>query len=239
MTLDNIADKASSLGIDTVAVTDHLMKPNDIENLKITRDEINNFKSSGHETNILFGVEVCEVSGDGLTLLNQKIVEEMHFDIIIGGVHETHMLAGSSLRDVALMQHRHHLLMMENPLIEILVHPWWLDKNEFKKLNIVWPADMSFIPEVLTIELAHASVRTHTYIEISTMSGLCNKDTSSKFQKDLVEYYRLLYHEGALFAIGSDAHELSDISTFQIGVDLIKKIGINKNRIWQPKTDIK
>jgi histidinol phosphatase-like PHP family hydrolase len=239
MTVNNIAGKASSLGIDIVAVTDHLMKPNDIENLKITRNDINNFKSSGHAKNVLFGVEVCEVSGDGSTLLNQKLVEEMQFDVIIGGIHETHVPAGSSLKDVALMQHRHHLFMMENPLIEILVHPWWLDKNEFKKLNIAWPVDMSFIPEVLTIELAHASLRTHTYIEISTMSGLCNRDTSPKFKRDLVEYYRLLHHEGALFAIGSDAHELSDISTFQIGVDLIKQIGIGADRMWQPKTDIK
>lgn len=238
MTFSNIADKAAELGINVAAVTDHLMKPEDVEDLKITRDDILKFRVKGYKPCILFGVEVCEVGADGSTLLDKKLAKEMCFEVVIGGVHETHMPCGASLGDMAVMQHRHHLIMMENPLIDILVHPWWLDKNEFERLCIEWPTDMSFIPEALTVELAKASRRTNTYIEISTMSGLCNKDSSPKFKQDLLAYYRVLNREGALFAIGTDTHELSEMSTFSTASDLIKAIGISEDRMWQPKSSI-
>ena len=235
MTLLNIAERSAELGIDVAAVTDHLMKNEDVEDLVITRNEILDFRSQGHKTSILFGVEVCETAADGSILLDKKLCEDMCFEVVIGGVHETHMPHGASLGDMAVMQHRHHIMMMENPLVEILVHPWWLDKSEFERLSIEWPEDMSFIPEELTVELANASRRTNTYIEISTMSGLCNKDTSPKFKQDLLEYYRLLNREGALFAVGTDTHELSEMTTFSSASDLIKAINISESRMWQPK----
>lgn len=238
MTFSNIASQSTELGINVVAVTDHLMKPEDVDDLRTTRRDILNFRVKGHKSCILFGVEVCEIAADGSTLLDKVLTEEMCFEVVIGGVHETHMPHSASLGNVAIMQHRHHLIMMENPLIDILAHPWWLDKSEFESLCIEWPTDMSFIPETLTVELAKASRSTNTYIEISTMSGLCNKDTSPKFKKDLLEYYRLLNREGALFAIGTDTHELSEMSTFSTASDLIKAIGINEDRMWQPKSNI-
>jgi len=234
MSFRHIAARAAELAIDVVGITDHLMKPGDIEDLKRTREELLGFRAGLKSPALLFGVEVCEIAPDGSTLLSPQLAEEMRFEVVIGGVHETHMPRGASLHDMAMTQHRHHIMMMENPLIGILVHPWWLDKDEFRRLSIEWPADMSFIPEALTVELAKASRSTNTYIEISAMSGLCNKDSSPQFKKDLLSYYRLLNREGALFAIGTDAHELSDISTFSAAADLVKAIGIDEGRIWQP-----
>ena len=234
MSFGNIAARAAELAIDVAGITDHLMKPEDIEDLKRTREELLGFRANRKSPVLLFGVEVCEIAADGSTLLSPQLAEEMRFEVIIGGVHETHMPRGASLHDMAMTQHRHHLMIMQNPLIEILVHPWWLDNDEFRRLSIEWPSDMSFIPEALTVELAKASRRTNTYIEISAMSGLRNKDTSPQFKIDLMSYYRLLNREGALFAIGTDAHELSEVSTFSAATDLIKAIGIGENRIWQP-----
>ena len=234
MTFRHIGASAAELSIDVVVIADHLMKSEDVENLKRTREELLEFRSSNRAPALLFGVEVCEIAPDGSTLLSPQLVDQMRFEVVIGGVHETHMPRGASLQDMTRMQHRHHIMMMENPLIDILVHPWWLDFDEFDRLCIEWPADMSFIPDSLTVELAEASRRTGTYIEISTMSGLCNRQTSYRFKEDLMAYYRLLNREGALFAIGTDAHELSEMSTFSAATDLIRTIGIDKDRIWQP-----
>ena len=236
MTFQHIADRAMEQQIDVVGITDHLMGHKDIALLKQTREELLRFRANCRSTTMLFGVEVCEIGPDGSTLLDAHLADELGFELVIGGVHETHMHCGASLADVAVTQHRHHIMMMENPLIEILVHPWWLDRNEFERLGIAWPDDMSFIPEALSMELAHASRRTNTCIEISTMSGFRNADTSARFKHDLLAYYQLLNREGALFAIGSDAHELSEMGSFADAVQIIKMIGIGEDRLWQPKT---
>ena len=41
--------------------------------------------------------------------------------------------------------------------------------------------------------------------------------------------------EGALFAIGSDAHELSEMDSIKDAVQIIEMIGIGEDRLWQPK----
>ena len=234
MSFQRIAERASALHINTIAITDHLMKPEDIDSLKITRQELSAFRNQRTEVAFLFGVEVCETASDGQTLLTKQLADEMGFEVIIGGVHETHMPPGASLEAMAQRQHKHHMLMMENPLIHILVHPWWLDSAEFQRLGIPWPEDMAFLPQALTVQLAHASRSTNTYIEISTLSGLCNRETSPAFKQGLSDYYRLLNREGALFAIGTDAHTLSDLDTISKAKELISTIGIGEDRLWQP-----
>ena len=111
----------------------------------------------------------------------------------------------------------------------------FFQQQEFQRLNFEWPQDLSFVPTDLTVELARASRRTNTYIEISTMSGLCNQDVSGKFQKSYEAYYRLLRDEGALFAIGTDTHKLEDMRTFETARDLIKKLEIPEERLYRPK----
>lgn len=235
MSFAGIADMAKRQGIDVVAVTDHLMSEQDIENLKTTAvllKESNQTNDVGVE--MLFGVEVCETDSYGNTLLTPSLIDELQFELIIGGVHETHLDKGASLIDIAQKQHKHHMMMLENPHIEILVHPWWFDRNEFLSKGFEWPQDMSFIPKELTVCLAHASAATETYIEISSMSGLCNKDSSLTYRNDLYDYYRLLNDEGALFAIGTDAHELSEMKTYDLAKELVYRIGIDESRLYRP-----
>jgi len=239
MSLKNIVEEASKLGIDAVAITDHLMKPEDIADLRITGQEIRDFRQKNNISNLLFGIEVCEIDPLGNTLLTRQLIDDLGAEVIIGGVHETHMPAGSSLADIVSRQCKHHIMMMENPLIEILVHPWWLDKAEFERLGFTWPADMSFIPKERVIELAKASGKTGTYIEISTMSGLCNSSVSESFRAGFKDYYRTLNENGALFAIGSDTHELSEMSTYGLAKQLVSDIGIDENRFYKPNKSIK
>lgn len=205
--------------------------------LRTTGNDILAYKASHPDmkVSLIFGVEVCEVNHDGYVLLDKSMIGDIGLHLVIGGVHETHCQPGASLAEVARVQHQHHMLFMENPLIHILVHPWWFDKAEFERLSIPWPEDMSFIPREYTVELAHASARTKTYIEISTMSGLLNKDTSRQFKEDLKEYYRLLAQEGAYFAIGTDAHELSEMDTVSAALDLVKELQIPEERLWRPE----
>ena len=235
MTLGNIAQKAAELGVGVVAITDHLMKPEDVEGLKATKRDIMEFNAKAMDgVKILYGVEVCVTGKDGSTLFTRGLADELACDVVIGGVHETYMPKGASLGDMVTEQCRHHIMLMENPLMDILVHPWWLDKAEFERLGIPWPDDLSFIPKDRIIELAHTSKATGTYIEISTMSGLCNKDVSERFRADFYDYYRLLYEEGALFAIGTDTHELSEMGTFSLAKSLIASIGMDEERLYRP-----
>ena len=234
MRLPNIAKRAEELGIDTVVITDHLMKGRDVEELRLMGNDVLAFRTSMPKTNVLFGVEVCEVNSQGLTLLDESLISNIALNLVIGGVHETHVAPGASLEEVARVQHAHHMMMMRNPLITILVHPWWFDKEEFDRLGLPWPEDLSFVPEELTRELGRASAETKTYIEISTMSGLCNRDTGDKFKASLREYYRILRDEGAYFAIGTDAHELSELNTIEEAVKLVRELEIPEDRFWQP-----
>ncbi|MCC8162319.1 MAG: PHP domain-containing protein [Lachnospiraceae bacterium] len=234
MTLKNMESRAKRIGVDTIAITDHLMSERDVDELLTTRDDILSFRSGKPGVNVLFGVEVCEVNHEGMTLLDEELIRHLNLELVIGGVHETHVQQGASLEEVAVMQHRHHMMMMENPLISILVHPWWLDREEFTRLSLTWPENMSFIPEELTVELAHASRRTHTFIEISTMSGLCNRDASAQFRNDLQRYYQLLMNEGAYFAVGTDSHQISEMESIASALEMVKKLQIPEDRFWQP-----
>ena len=240
VTLSNLSRIAEELKINALAVTDHLMKPEDVADLRLTGRDIREYNSRAENSRvpILFGVEVCETAKDGSTLLDKALIDELQFDVIIGGVHGTHMPEGATLEEIAVTQHKHHMIFMENPYIDILVHPWWLDKQEFERLNFDWPQDLSFVPRELTVELARASKRTNTYIEISTISGLCNGDVSEAFRNSYEEYYRLLKDEGALFTIGTDTHKLADMRTFESARELIKKLQISEERFYRPKSNI-
>lgn len=234
MRLDNIAKQAERNHIDVIAITDHLQKGRDVEELRMTGNDILAFKTHFPKVKILFGVEVCEVNDSGLTLIDESMLGDICLNLVIGGVHETHVQEGASLETVAKVQHEHHMMMMNDSLIEILVHPWWFDKEEFTRKNLSWPDDMSFIPDEYTVELARASKETGTYIEISTMSGLCNQDISAKFREDYKRYYKLLADEGAYFAIGTDAHRLEDMNTIKEAIKLVKELKISESKIWQP-----
>jgi histidinol phosphatase-like PHP family hydrolase len=235
MTFDNIMAEATKLGIDVVAITDHLMRPKDIANLRKTGRLIREFRDKNSVDNIIFGVEVCEIDHNGKTLLTKELIDDLGIELVIGGVHETHLGPGIETNHIANRQFVHQSMMMVNPLIEILVHPWWLDKAEFERKHFPWPEDMSFIPIQRTKDLANASKRYGTYIEISTMSGLCNADVSESFRAGYLDYYKLLYEHGALFALGSDAHELSEMRSYDFARRMVAEIGIDENRLYKPK----
>jgi histidinol phosphatase-like PHP family hydrolase len=231
MAINNIVEVAATLRLDMIGITDHLMKEEDFDKLIRVKHDM---KTCHDKMRMLYGVEVCEIDRFGSLLLCESNYDELGFDFAIGGIHATHVPRGSTLEQIAEIQHNHQKMMMGNHLIDILAHPWWFDKTEFRNLKLKWPDDMTFIPQEYTVNLAHLSAKTGTAIEVSTMSGLLNKDVSGKFRKQYKEYIELLYKEGAILSPGSDAHKVAELRSIEVAFDLFKEIGVADDRIWKP-----
>jgi histidinol phosphatase-like PHP family hydrolase len=231
MELPAIAHECRRLGVTSIGITDHLNTLDKLDlHVPILRD-IQELEAPG--VKIYFGVELNYIGCDQGFAFSQEIMEQYGFQFAIGGIHSTYLdeYVEKKLVDI---QHRHHLRTCQDPLVQVLVHPYWFSKGEFDRQGWPWFSSMKVVPQSYVRELGQASKETGTAIEINGKANLQNPAFSQRYVHEYREFLSILAQEGAVFCCGSDAHDISHLEAIQATWQMAEQLDLTPEQIWCP-----
>jgi histidinol phosphatase-like PHP family hydrolase len=230
MQVADIVRRAEALGLTSIAITDHLNRPEQLVLHERIRTELEALRPA---IEVYFGVELNFYNTTGKFPYSTAAKEALGFEVTLGGVHGTYVATDDRATIIAL-QHAHHLFTCNDPLVDVLVHPWWFPWEEFQAKGLRWFADMADIPEALHRELARTARATATAIELNASAIFLNPRYSDRFKEDYRHYVRILAEEGVKFALASDAHRLSELGRTSVVEDLLTDLAISEQQVWRP-----
>lgn len=231
MEVPAIVQECRRLGVTALGITDHLNSLDKLElHLPIKRD----IQSLAPEMDLYFGVELNFTSADGGFAFSREVKEQYGFQFAIGGIHGTY-LDTYDLKKIVDVQHRHHLKTCRDPLVDVLVHPYWFGKGEFDKKGWPWFDSLQSVPESYARELGQTAKETSTAIEINACSNLTNPAYSERYVKEYIEFLAVVAAEGCCFALGSDAHDIGRLKDIRMAWQVAKHLNLPADRIWHPQ----
>ena len=175
MEIPAIVQECTRLGVTALCITDHLNSLDKVDLHVPILQDIQELEDPGIE--IYFGVELNYTGYDQGFAFSQEIAERYGFQFAIGGIHATYLDEYDITRMVDI-QHKHHLKTCQDPLVQVLVHPYWFSKGEFDRHGWPWFASMKVGPASYVRELAQASKETGTAIEINGKANLKTQDSA-------------------------------------------------------------
>jgi histidinol phosphatase-like PHP family hydrolase len=231
MQLPAIVQECRRLGVTSLGITDHL---NSLDKLYLhvpILQDIQGLEEPGIE--VYFGVELNYTGCDQEFAFSQEIAAQYGFQFAIGGIHATY-LEEYDVQKMVDIQHRHHLKTCRDPLVQVLVHPYWFSKGEFNRKGFPWFDAMKVVPYSYARELAQASKETGTAIEINGKANLRNPRFSQDYVQQYHEFLSILAQEGAIFCCGSDAHDISHLEAIRATWQVVEQLNVPRERIWRP-----
>ena len=231
MEIPAIIEECERLGVTTLGITDHL---NSLDKLDLHVPILRDIEGlNGTNIEVYFGVELNFTGHDRGFAFSQEIKQEYGFQFAIGGIHSTYLDEYDAERLVEV-QHKHHLKTCEDPLVQVLVHPYWFSKSEFDARGWTWPDSMPAVPQSCVRELGQASRETGTAIEINSMANLSRSRFSENYVREYYGFLAALAEEGAIFSCGSDAHDIGHLASIQDSWQTAERLGLSLDRIWRP-----
>ena len=231
LTVEAIIRKAEGLRLTSIAITDHL---NRLEQLPAFRDIERDIEQVDTDLEVWFGVELNYQGCDGEYAYSAEIAEEYGFQVVIGGIHSTYS-DSQDPTEIIDIQQRHHMKTLEDPLLDVLVHPYWFGAGELdKRTPEWWEGLMGNFPEERIAELADASKANGTAIEVNAAAMFHNAHYSDGFKLAYVEFIKKLAERGALFTVGSDAHDIIQLGWTDYAEGLLVGLGVPEEQWWKP-----
>jgi histidinol phosphatase-like PHP family hydrolase len=228
-----IVAECERLGLQSIAMTDHMYGLHDMDRHVLIRKDVEKLPPDiGVE--VYYALELNFLAIDENFPFSREVKEQYGFQFAIGGIHGTY-LEEYDLKKLVDIQHRHHLKVCRDPLVQVLVHPYWFGKGEFDKKGFPWFDSMKAVPESYTRELGQAARQTGTAIEINASANLTNPAHGEDFVKGYVDYLSILADEGATFSVGSDAHDIGSLSAVRAAWAVVEQLGLPADRIWRPR----
>jgi len=234
MEIPSIVRECKRLGVTSLGITDHLNSLDKLELHVPIRRDIEELEDAGVE--VYFGVELNFTGYDRGFAFSQEIKEEYGFQFAIGGIHSTY-LEEYDLKKLVDIQHRHHLKTCQDPLVQVLVHPYWFSKGEFEGNGWPWFNSMKVVPESYVRELGQTSKETGTAIEINGKANLRNPTLGEDYVREYIDFLYILAEEGTIFSLGSDAHDISHLEAIRDSWQVAEQLGLSQDRIWRPKCE--
>jgi histidinol phosphatase-like PHP family hydrolase len=231
MEIPAIIQECERLGMTCVGITDHLNTLDKAELHVPIREDLEKVDT---EMEVYLGVELNFTGYDQPFAFNSDIKERYGFQFAIGGIHSSY-LEEYDLKKLIDIQHQHHLNTCQDPLVQVLVHPYWFGKGEFDRNDWPWFDSMKVVPESYTRELGQVAKETGTAIEINGSANLENSSYSEDYVREYVDYLTVLAEEGVVFAVGSDAHDINRLATVQTPWRVIDQLEIPVERVWRPE----
>ena len=239
MEVGAIVERCRSLGVAKLGITDHL---NALDKLPLHRPIRADIEALGAEpgdsaepgdVEVYFGVELNFLGAEGDFAYSEEVRDELGFQFAIGGIHATY-LDEYDIEKLVAIQHRHHLRTCEDPLVHVLVHPYWFPKREFDEKGFPWFDTMKAVPESMTRELGAAARETGTAVEINACANLVNAQMPDGFFEEYVEYLAILESTGVTLCPGSDAHRIGTLKEIESAWAAMERLGLPDDRIWRP-----
>ncbi len=231
MTVPNVIRKAEELGLSSIAITDHLNGYDRLDAFRYIKSDIDAVKT---EIDVFFGVELNYLSCDGEFAYSGKIHEEFGFEVVIGGIHSAYTDSDDT-EEVLGIQHRHFMKTMENPLVDVLVHPFWFPRTEVdSRPPGFWENLILSIPDDHIREWAGASRENRCAIEVNVAGIFYNPAYTGRFKEAYIGLLARLKENGALFSVGSDAHYIGRLGSSDYAEGLLAGMGAGEEQLWAP-----
>ena len=225
-----ILEECERIGVTRLGLADHL---NTLDKLEFHRQIRADIASLDTTVEVFFGVELNFLGPDGAFAFSSDVKEELGFQFAIGGIHSTYLDAYDLGRMVDV-QHRHHLQTCRDPLVDVLVHPYWFGKGEFDRNGWPWFDSMQAVPERYARELGQTAKETGTAIEINGCANLTNPSYSDTYVREYLAFLATVAEEGAHFSFGSDAHDIGQLQHVERVWQAAEELGLPEDRIWSP-----
>ncbi len=232
LTVPNIIRKLDECGLTSIAITDHLNHLGQLETFRFIKADI---AALDTPLEVFFGVELNYQACDGEFAYDAAIHEEYGFEVVIGGIHSTYT-DSQDMREVLDIQHRHFMRTLENPLLDVLVHPFWFGRNEVNQRAPEWWEELiETIPDDYVNAWARASAQNRCAIELNVAAIFYYDAMSARFRDNYVALVDRLQRAGALFSVGSDAHDLSQLGRTDYAEGLLDGLRIPASQVWRPR----
>ncbi|HET6428538.1 MAG TPA: PHP domain-containing protein [Phycisphaerae bacterium] len=230
MEVQPVIDAWRAAGVTCMGFTDHL---NRADQLTSHRRILADIRAAATDIPVHFGVELNFTGPDEGFVWSPDIKGEYGFQYAIGGIHSTY-LEQFDAGKVIEIQHRHHLAVCANGLVDALVHPWWFSTHEFRQKGFPDFGTVGRVPEKLTRELAAAAVETDTAIEIN--GGANIQGRSEDYRSAYLDYLSILAEEGVTFLLASDAHAIGHAGWLTLAWEMAEKLHLPEDRFWRPSS---
>lgn len=228
MTVPEIVAECERVGVEKLALTDHLNTPDKAELHRPILEDIRRLET---DVEVYYGVELNFMDRDGYFAYGERVRDRLGFQFAIGGIHQSY-LPTFDLDKIVDIQHRHHLRVCDDPLVSVLVHPYWFGLADYDKPG--WPSffPVGQVPEARVRELGQAAKATGTAIEINAYANLCEWPT--EFVRQYEGFLAMLAEEGPLFSVSSDSHKITHLQGVTEAWAMADRIGLSPERIWRP-----
>ena len=187
-----IVRECERLGVTALGITDHL---NTLDKLPLHRPIREDIEALETTLPVYFGVELNYTGRDAGFAYSEAVRDELGFQFAIGGIHSTY-LERHDVQEIVEIQHRHHLKTCADPLVSVLVHPYWFGRGEFDKKGWPWFDRMSVVPAAFARELGQAARDSGTAIEINGCANLDNKNYDARYVAEYREFLATVAAEG-------------------------------------------
>jgi histidinol phosphatase-like PHP family hydrolase len=232
MTVANVIRKAEQLGLTSIAITDHLNRLEQLEAFRYIKADIEAIETP---VDVYFGAELNFNRLDGDFAYSQEIEDEYEFEVIIGGIHSTYT-DSQDRREVLDIQHRHFMRTLTDPLVDVLVHPFWFGRKEVAARSAEWWEQfLDEIPESYLQEWAQASRENHCAIELNSDAIFFYDAVSAGFKARYIAMVETLAQMGTLFSVGSDAHDITKMGRTDYLEGLLHGLKIGPEQVWRPQ----
>jgi len=231
LTVPAIVSRSETGRKSSIAITDHLNHLGMLDNFRLIKRDIEQVET---DLEVWFGVELNYMDCDGEFAFSAAIKEDYGFEVVIGGIHSDSSDTQDPVELVDI-QHRHHMRTLTDPLVDVVVHPYWFGGGEWRKRSQGWWVDLiTDFPDSRITELAQASADTGHAIEVNGCAIFYNPEYSDAFKDAYVHWIARLRDAGAVFAVASDAHDISQLVTTEYVEGLLDGLNIPEAQIWRP-----
>jgi DNA polymerase (family 10) len=208
-TIEQLAEKAMAMGLEYIAITDHLRGTFSHNNLNEKKaiaqwkeiDGINaKLKVKSQKFKVLKGCEV-DILNDGRLFANDELLKK--FDIVGASVHQNFKMPKGKMTERIIRA-------MKNPNVDILFHP----TGRLLGLRPAYEVDIE--------KIIRAAKETKTILEHNAyFTRLDLKD----------EYLRMAKENGVKVAIDSDSHSIAHFPYLELGIAQARKGWLEKKDV--------
>ena len=235
-TVDRALARAEELGLDGLAITDHLMPTTDFQTLLDNNRRLLDLASE-REFQAWSSSEVEVFNDRGDLNIDDAQADELDFVMAAWGhVHLKHVEVPGERTLAALFDflHKVGLALCEDSRVAVIAHPWqtpsrWSEKWGFP----AYGADD--IPDDLLSELGQAAARTGTTLELNLayVAKPDRPEASELFQKQQ-KLLRVCRPLGCTFSLGGDSHRGSAMPRVPQFVPFLPAMDLDVAELWVP-----
>lgn len=259
ITVSNLIKKVEKKGIIYFGISDHFHTIINLQDIVNSRKE---YEENNPSCNFHFGVEVSVVSkweveeiernkekykdaiygirnggpiwAEPTIAITKEIIDDLKIEYVIGGVHWP-LYVEYERESIIKDYHRQLIFLANNPLINIIAHPWWWHgrwEENGMYLNKPWFDDFCVIPKSMHEEFISVVKENNKIVEINLNAMILTKKYSLKWKKQYLEYIAKLKEKGVILCIGSDCHDHDYNIDFETAEKLLDEFGIREDDLF-------